>query len=165
MKPLNLLLVASIGVVTLALGALTSALLVRAGAHPFVVTPLISLFFVLIAIWLLVGGRAVRRLRARRDTWVTPIGAARIAVLSRATAYVTSGCGGFLAGVAIVGFTRLWAPATALSAWSGLVGAITALLACGAAILVERWCRDSGSDDDNSVSSGHKTGPRAPEVG
>lgn len=150
MKPLNRSLVVSVGIVALAVGALAGALVVRYGGRPVTVTPVLSVLFVIIGVWLLIGGRGVRRLTDRRETWVTPVGAARIAVLARASAYVMSGCGGFLGGVAAVGFTRLWAPAMAFSAWSGLAGALTAVFACVCAVVVERWCIDSSSNGEDN---------------
>lgn len=148
MKPLNRALVGSIGVAALAFGALIAALMVRYGSQPLVVTPWISLSFILIGLWLLIGGRAVRNLKAHKETWVSPVGAARIAVFARSSAYVLSGCTGFLMGVAGVGFTRMWAPIMAFAAWSALAGAVTALFACLSAVVVERWCRDVSSDED-----------------
>ena len=65
MKPLNRALVGSIGVAALAFGALIAALMVRYGSQPLVVTPWISLSFILIGLWLLIGGRAVRNLKNR----------------------------------------------------------------------------------------------------
>lgn len=149
MKPLNRTLVVSVGIVALAVGSLASALMVRFAGRPIMVTPVLSLLFVVIGVWLLVGGGGVRRLTARRETWVTPVGAARIAVLARSSAYVMSGCGGFLAGVAAVAFTRLWAPAMAFSAWSSLAGAVGAVFACVCAVVVERWCIDSNSSGED----------------
>lgn len=161
MKPLNVGVVVGTGLGTLAIGALVAALLVRY-AQPFTVTPLISLLFLLVGIWLLVGGRAVRRLKARRETWVTPIGATRIAVLSRSSAYVMAGCAGFLGGVAAVSFTRLWAPAMAFAAWSALAGAVTAIFATTAAIIVERWCIDSDGDEDDPEPRGRDASAQRP---
>ncbi len=155
MEPLKLRFIGAIGVGALAVGALGSALLVRFGSGPLVVTPWTSLLFILIGVWLLIGGRAVKRLKARQDTWVSPVGAARIAMLARASAYVMSGSGGFLAGVALVSATRLWAPAMAQSALASLIGFLTALFACVCAVLVERWCIDEGGEDDGSGGLGH----------
>ena len=160
MKPLNVPLIGSIAFGALAFGALVSALMVRYGAHPLTITPLIAVLFAIVGVWLLFGGRAVRRLRARQETWVTPVGAARIAVLARATAYVTSGSCGFLAGVALVSFTRMWAPAMAFAAWSALAGALGAAFAAVAAVIVERWCIDSDSTQDGR-RGGSKEAPGA----
>lgn len=162
MEPLKLKLVGAIGIVALAVGALGAALLVRYGSGPLTVTPWTSLLFVLIGVWLLIGGRAVKKLKSREDTWVSPVGAARIAVLARACAYVMSGSCGFLAGVAIVSATRLWAPAMAHAALVGLVGSVTALFACVCAVLVERWCIDDGAEDNGGGDLGRagKASPR-----
>ena len=56
MKPLNRTLVVSVGIVALAVGSLASALMVRFGGRPIMVTPVLSLLFVVIGVWLLVGG-------------------------------------------------------------------------------------------------------------
>lgn len=161
MKPLNLGSVGATAAVCLALGALTAALSVRSGSTPLLVTPWLSLLFVLIGSWLLVGGRGVRQLKARKDTWVTVTGATRIAVFSRAAAYVMAGCSGFLLGISFVSFTRMWAPAMAFSAWSGLAGGLTALFACVCGVVVERWCRDDGGDQDDARGIG-TADPSAP---
>ncbi len=160
MKPLNIGLVAAVGGVALALGALTLAVSVRYGSAQLVVTPWISLLFVAIGVWLLVGGRGVRRLKARKETWVTAPGAARIAALARATSYVASGSSGFLLGTAVVAFTRLWAPAMATAAWTGLAGGLTALFACISACVVERWCIDTSSDDQDRGNN-RRSAPQA----
>lgn len=161
MKPLNLKLVAALGAGALALGALGAAVSVRYGSNPLLITPWISLLFVIIGVWLLIGGRAVKRLKARKDTWVSAAGAAKIAVLARSSAYVTSGSAGFLGGVALVSATRLWAPAMAQSAITGLFGALTALFACVCAVIVERWCITDSSDDEGGRGLG-RTDPTAP---
>lgn len=149
MRPLSLPLVGSLGVASLAAGSLIAALMVRYATHPFTVTPLIAALFVVLAVWLWVGGRAVKRLKARQKTWVTPMGATRVAVLARSSAYVCAVCAGILIGVAAVSFTRLWAPAMAFAAWSSLAGGVSALLACVVAVVVERWCVDTSGDDED----------------
>lgn len=160
MKPLNLPLVGSLGVASLGLGALIAALMLRHASHPFTVTPLITVLFLLLAVWLWVGGRAVRRLKAKERTWVTPVGATRVAVLARASAYVCVISGGLLLGVAAVSFTRLWAPAVAFAAWTALAGGISALLACVVSVVVERWCVDtSGEDEDGQTIRGKGATP------
>lgn len=161
MKPLNLKLVVAIGSCALALGALGAAVTIRYGSSPLLVTPWISILFVVIGLWLLVGGRAVKRLKARKDTWVSAAGAAKIAVLARASAYVTSGSAGLLAGIALVSSTRLWAPAMAEGALTGLVGAATALFACICAVVVERWCISDSRDDEGDRGLG-RTDRNAP---
>ncbi len=147
MKPVSVPLLLGLGVGAAALGAVVSMVLLRTGGSPLIITPFLSAFFVLLGVWLLVAGRAVRHLKAKEDTWISPVGAARTAILARASAQVTAAFAGALFGVSSVGFTRLWASATAMSAWTALAGGLAATFCAIVAVVVERWCVDEGDSE------------------
>lgn len=173
MKPLAIWVVATSAAVLVPIGALVSSILVFSGSHPLIITPWISVLFTLIGVLLLWAGRGVKRLKRRESTWVTPIMAARIAIFSRSSAPVIAGFGGFLLGVALVGFTRLWAPIAAASAWTALAGFLAATFGAVSAVVVERWCIDD-TDEDEDGNRGNLRGekgagspspsPRSPRV-
>ena len=158
-------MVAAVGGAGVAVGVLLTAFAVGLGHSPFVVTPWLAVLFVLIGVWLLVAGRGVKRLKARQKTWITPVGAGRTAIFARSSAPITSAFAGLLLGVAIVAFTRSWAPAMAYAAWMALAGAVGSGFASISAVIVERWCIDE--DDAGKTVDGHAHGGRqsAPGAG
>lgn len=153
MKPLSLWTLALVAALSGALGALISAMLMQSGQSLLVVTPWLSVLFVVVAIWILVLGIGVRRLRRKERTWVSSVGAGRTALFARSSAPVLAGLAGFLLGVAAVGFGRWWAPAVLYSAWFALAAGLTGTLACICAVMVERWCIDDSEDGKDGSSS------------
>lgn len=146
MKPLSIWTQVGIGVAGLAVGFLLQGILVQIGAHPILITPWLALLFVLVAVFLIVFGIGVRRMKRKTKTWMTPVMAGRTALFARASAPVCATSAGVLLGIATVGLMRSWAPAMAQSGWSALAAGTMALIAAVSAIVVERWCVDDGSD-------------------
>lgn len=149
MRPISIPMLALVALASTACGALAQTILIQTGSHPLLITPWLVALFVLLSIWLFAVGLGVRRLKRRERTWVTPVLAGRNALFARAAAPVTSVCAGFLLGVALVAFTRSWAPVMANAAWSALASAAAALVACIVAVVVERWSIDDSADDDD----------------
>ncbi len=156
MKPLSLWLVTGVFVAFVAVGSLVSALAVSSGGNPLFVTPWLAGLFLLVGIWLLLAGRGVRRLKRREKTWVTPIIAGHTAIFARSSAPVIAAFAGFLMGVALVGFSRMWAPAMAFAAWSALASAAGAVFATFCAVVVEHWCIDDSDDEDFGRDERHR---------
>lgn len=150
MKPLSIWMLIGVAILGLAGGGLTQTVLVGAGAHPVLITPWLSLLFLLVAVFLIAFGVGVRRLKRNAKTWVTPVMAGRTALFARSSAPVCAISAGFLLGVAAVGLMRSWAPAMAQSGWTALIAGAAAAIATVAAIVVERWCVDNGSDGTDS---------------
>lgn len=166
MKPVSIPLLAGLGVAAAALAAIFSGMKISSGGNPLIVNPFVTVMFALLGIWLLFSGRAVRRLKAKEETWITPVAAGRTAILARASSYVTSVFAGGLVGVSIVGFTRLWAPAMKMSAWTAFAAGLAALFAAVVAVVVERWCVDEDAEDSSnkgkkSASGGRPASPSA----
>lgn len=173
MKPLSVWLVLAIGGTGLAVGSLLTAVVTGLGHSPIVFTPWLAVLFILVGVWLLVAGHAVKRLRGRQKTWIAPVGAARTAILARSSAPVMSAFAGLLLGVAVVAFFRAWAPAMAYAAWMALAGALGAIFASVSGTIVERWCIDEGGEhpgdfggpsaDRNKRDARSDMGPAGPE--
>lgn len=157
MKPVSVPLLAGLGVGAAVLAAILSEIKVDQAGNPLIVTPFVTVLFALLGIWLLVAGRAVQRLKAKEQTWISPVTAGRTAILARASAYVSSVFSGAMLGVSMVGFTRLGAPAMSMSAWTALAGGLAALFAAIVSVIVERWCVDE--DGDGDVGKGKKSAP------
>ncbi len=139
--------------------ALISAIVVGTGRSPVIVTPYLALVLLVLALALLWAGWAVRRMRAHKRTWMTPIAAMRTAVAARAGALVGAVCLGLLVGVAVVGLFRLEASSMASSAMSAGLSALAALALTAVGVLVERWCL-LGPDDDQDDDGRRR--PHAP---
>ena len=162
MKPVSVPLMLGLGLGTAVLGAVVSTVLIQTGGSPIIITPFLPVFFVLLGVWLLVAGRAVRRLKVKEETWINPVGAARTAILARSSAHVTAVFTGALLGISSVGFTRLWASATAMSAWTELAGGLAAAICAVVAVIVERWCIDEG--DTDAAAEGKRPDPGSRQV-
>lgn len=162
MKPLSIGMLAGVALASFAGGALIQTMLVRSGHSPFMVTPWLAVLFFALAVLLLVFGIGVRRLKRRAKTWMTPVVAGRTALLARSSAPICTAFSGALLGVSLASFMRFWAPAMAHAAWSAFGAGLMALLAAIAAVVVERWCIDNGSDQtDSHGSSSTKRRPGA----
>lgn len=109
----------------------------------------------LIAIVLLWLGRGVRRLVRQEPTSMTPLGAARVVLLAKASSLVGSVLVGYFAAQVLVALDNLSAPLPREQA----IGAGLALLSCLAlvvvALLVEWWCRVPPDDDEDSSGVNH----------
>lgn len=137
--------------------ALLTSLVLRAmdvrGQLPPPVAPVTVLVPVAFAVVLLLRGRAVRRLVARRPTSMTAVGAARVVVLAKACALVGSALVGYFASHMLVSLDNLAAPMPrehALSAGLALVGSVVLVVV---ALVVERWCEVPPPEDDESTGA------------
>ena len=88
MKPLAIIWVLLVGVVSAALSFVGFFAHMRTGGTPMIVTPGPAVVFALATAILIWSGMAVRRLRAGKDTWIDAIGAMRVAVFARTSALV-----------------------------------------------------------------------------
>lgn len=161
MKPVHWGVVTLLGIVGFAFGALLSVGLLSLGRTPLMITPWLGLFFLVLAGALLLGGREVRKLKARESTRITAIQASRVALFARSALLNSPLFTGFLAAVAVVGLFRLYAPATASSALGAGVGAAGALVFTIVAAIVERWCVDDSGEDWEKNSEQPDTGLKA----
>ncbi len=141
-------------------GTLTAAAIVSSGWGPLVLTPWLAPLFLLVGVGLLLGGRAVKKLKNRQHTKITPLQAARVAIFARSSGPVSGSFAGFAAGVALVGFLRVWAPAMATSGWLALLVAVSASFAAVSALISERWCRDDQSEDEDAGRARRGSGGR-----
>ena len=111
MKPLAIIWVLLVGVVSAALSFVGFFAHMRTGGTPMIVTPGPAVVFALASAILIWSGMAVRRLRAGKDTWIDAIGAMRVAVFARTSALVGANLSGILVGVMGVSLTQLEATA------------------------------------------------------
>ncbi len=160
MRPLNPWIVLGVTLAFFAVGILAAASVVATGKGPLLLTPWIGVLFAVVGVWLLVAGHAVRKLKKREATWISPLQAARVAIFARSSAPVSGAFAGFAAGVAVVGFMRAWAPAMLTSGWTALITFAGATFAAVAAIVAERWCLDDQGDDrEGSTGRRRDMGP------
>ena len=105
----------------------------------------------------LVAGLAVRRLRARERTWITPTGAATTAAAAQASAIVGAVLGGVYGGGIILALVTPRSPAMTHLAWTSTGCLLACLLWCIVGFVVEQWCSISsdGDDDGSAGPSGH----------
>lgn len=115
---------------------------------------------VTLAAALVVYGRRVRRLVDGEPTTLTPLGAARVAVLAQASSRVGAGVTGFYGALLAV---NLAGPASPLYRGQALPVALAAagfLVLTIAGWVVERWCRLPEDDDEDKPG---RAGPADPE--
>ena len=120
-------------------------------------TPWGAVVALVIAVVVLVAGLAVRRLRARESTWMTPTGAATTAVAAQASAIVGALIGGVYAGELATALLTPPSPAMSSLAWSAGACLVSCLLWCGVGVLVEHWCAIDADDDDDHGGHGSES--------
>lgn len=147
MKPLRVASLGLVGGVAALVSAGGTSVLLGVGAAPIQPTPLLALLFAVLAGVLLWLGVHVRRLKARRETWMTHLTAARTAVLAHASALVSAASAGVMLGLAAVALGRLEAGYMMRVALYAALVAGAALLWCVSAIVVERWCQVDPDDE------------------
>lgn len=103
----------------------------------------------LLAAVILVQGRQVRRLVAGERTRLTPIQAARVAALAKASALGGGAVAGYFAAQLLLTLDTLQAPGSRGQAWAsgGALAACVVLVVVG--LVVESWCRLPPEDDDD----------------
>ncbi|MDO5494648.1 MAG: DUF3180 domain-containing protein [bacterium] len=105
-------------------------------------------FMAVITLWVFVRGRAVRQMVEGGDTNMTPLEAARIAMMAKTAAVVGSLLAGYFAAVALFVMGLPSAPVRVELLISGLVGILVAGVMVVVGILVEGWCRIDPPDED-----------------
>ena len=110
----------------------------------------------------LVAGLAVRRLRAREHTWITPTGAATTAAAAQASAIVGAVLGGVYGGGIILALVTPRSPAMTHLAWTSIGCLIACLAWCVVGFVVEQWCSISGDGDDEGSTGSSGRAPEGP---
>ncbi|QDB80354.1 DUF3180 domain-containing protein [Georgenia wutianyii] len=111
------------------------------------VPPVTGIGLLALAVVLLALGRSVRRLVEGKDTRMTQLGAARVAMLAKASSLSGSALGGYFAAQVLLAWRNITAPALREHALSA-GGALLACLALVAvALVVEHWCRLPPEED------------------
>ena len=124
-------------------------------------TPWGAVAALVIAGVVLTCGFAVRRLRARERTWMTPTGAATTAAAAQASAIAGAAIGGLYAGQLALALLAPGSPVMNQLAWSA-AGSLAACVAwCVVGFVVEHWCVISDGDDDDAPG-GEGAGDGAP---
>lgn len=156
MKPLSIIRLIVIAVVVGVIGNLVTLALVVEGMNPVLISFLIPALLTIFAVLLLWAGWHVRRFKERKTTWMTAIGAMRVAIAARACALVSAGVAGFAIGTSIAASTRLDASTMEMAARDGVVAAAGAVFLCVCGVIVERWCL---VDTDDGTEGGNEDTP------
>ncbi len=165
MKPLSVTNLLLVGAAAAVCAACVTVVVVALGAGPILVSPALALSFLLVSALIAWGGVHVKRLRAHRETWMTPLGALRVAMFARASSMAGALFAGGLVGIAGVAFTRLDADAMLATACIASLSACAALVWCVVGAVVERWCVvDPHDDDDAQNGEGRGTRPLSPRA-
>lgn len=98
-------------------------------------------------------GLAVRRMRARQSTWMTPTAAATTAAAAQASAIAGAAIGGLYAGNLLLALFAPSSPAMNHLAWSAAGSLVACAAWCFVGFLVEHWCAISDGDDDAAAGS------------
>ncbi|WP_448073506.1 DUF3180 domain-containing protein [Georgenia yuyongxinii] len=122
------------------------------GLLPVPVPALSGLGPATLAAVLLVLGRNVRRMVKRLPTSMTPIGAARVVMLAKASALVGAALVGYFGAQLVVTLDDLAAPLPRDQAWAAGFALVACLVLVGVALLVEWWCRVPPQDDDRETT-------------
>lgn len=109
----------------------------------------------LLAVVLLLLGRGVRRLVNQERTSMTPLGAARVVLLAKASSLVGSVLVGYFGAHVLVALDNLSAPLPRDQAIAAGLALVACLALVGVALLVEWWCRVPPDDDDRSTGTNH----------
>ncbi|MCD4557669.1 DUF3180 family protein [Schaalia sp. lx-100] len=153
MKPVKVSLLALIVAVATVCGAVVVLGVIRLGGSPFQPTFFLAIFFAVLSGLLLYLGFHIRRLRARKPTWMRPIAAARSAALARATTYVSCSTAGVFFGMAAIMLARMDSDYMRYCGIVALVVGISALVCAVCAGIVERWCVVDTDDDSEASAS------------
>lgn len=126
-----------------AVGLLTWALLAAldaAGVVPQFNSWYTAVFAVVVSAWLLWRGRAVKKLKARENTTITAVGAARVVAAAKAAALTGAIVAGIGAGFAVAYAPHLASPIGKANVVDGVVTLLACLGMTVVALVVERWC-------------------------
>ncbi|MFD1506420.1 DUF3180 domain-containing protein [Georgenia yuyongxinii] len=122
------------------------------GLLPVPVPALSGLGPATLAAVLLALGRNVRRMIKRQPTSMTPIGAARVVMLAKASALVGAALVGYFGAQLLLTLDNLAAPLPREQAWAAGFALVACLVLVGVALLVEWWCRVPPEDDDRKTA-------------
>ncbi|OKL48696.1 DUF3180 family protein [Boudabousia marimammalium] len=148
MKRLNYLLLAGIVLIAGVGGWVITQWIIVNAYNPIVMTPLLSILFFGVAVYLFVQGRQVLKLKRRERTRMTPLGAFRVVVMSHSGAYTASLFLGLLTSQIWIGAAHWEIPLLRTNALYAGLNALGALALLIVSIIVERWCVID--DDENS---------------
>lgn len=160
MKPTRWFTLVGIGAIAILCAFFIDRTVAAFGAIPFQVNWFFPALPLIIALVVIIAGRAVKALRSREDTWITPVGAARVAIFSQAASRVGAGLTGFAAGHALYAWMAGNVPLWREQLWQSAAAGVGWLCLTICAVVVERWCTiEAGEDDDDDGAASGPTGP------
>ncbi|MBL8929537.1 MAG: DUF3180 domain-containing protein [Kineosporiaceae bacterium] len=123
----------------------------RNGSDPLPVPWTAPAGLLVLAAVVLGATREVRRwVTGRRRQALSPLAAARIAVLAAAASYVGAGLAGWYSAQALVALRALVGNRRELF-WLAVASAVTALVLTIAGLVGQRWCRRPPSEEDEGA--------------
>ncbi len=117
-------------------------------------------FLVLVALWLLVRGRGVRRMVAGEPTRMTPLLAARVVSFAKASSLTGALLGGWFVAQFVWASGNPGAPLNRDIMVGAVIDLAASLVLVGAGMLVEHWCHVRPPDDDEPTAN-HPTASAA----
>lgn len=99
-------------------------------------------------------GRQVQRVKAKEKTFLTAIGAARVAAAALAATHGSALMAGAFAGGVVYILTRMHNEAIMAGLWSHLAGAFAALILAGVGLWVESVCAIDPPDNTEGRAEG-----------
>ncbi|MDD9206630.1 DUF3180 domain-containing protein [Georgenia sp. 10Sc9-8] len=129
--------------------AVVLRLLDAQGLAPVPVPALSGAGLAVLAVVLLVLGRSVRRMVSGEESRMTALGAARVAMLAKASALGGAALTGYFGAQLATALEHVAAPLPRAQAWASGGAVLACLLLVGAGLVVEWWCRLPPDDDDD----------------
>lgn len=158
LKPVKKRILAAWTVASFILTLAAIVTVMRLGATPIAFHPVNTCVIAIISIQLIVLGRSVKKLKAKKPTWLTHSQAGYVPVLAQACAYFGAIVIGITAAMIVAALPRHESYAMlsyVLSAVAGLCSAVFMLIS---GLVVEQWCIvDDDDDDDDGKAQGTAT--------
>lgn len=159
MSPLRRSMIAAVAVVAAVVSFTVTTIVVNRGATPLLVHPMLGVVLIAGAGALIQAGRAVRRLKRREPTRLTPPQAAMIALAARAAAVVGALGTGHMGAQVVVALLAGDSALMSAQAIGAAVCAGASLALTIAGMVVEAWCTIDDNDDDTAGGRGVHASP------
>lgn len=152
LRPLHKTTLALWSVAVCVVALLIIHFVIHQGITPIIFDPINAVIIAGLAIYVLVNGLAVKKIKKGERTWLSHSRAGYVPVIAQASAYFGGMASGLMVAMIIVAVSRIESQLMVKMAIQSSIILVSTLALLIVGLVVEKWCIVDDDDDDEPLS-------------